>query len=128
MGYLIRLRETILLSGGGLLLEVPNLYAYDSFEVAHLVSYSPHTLTQAVEKAGFEIVKLEQHGRPRSALLPLYLTVLARPGSDPQRTFHLRPEKRVALKRRVGMLCRRVLERLSPKRAWKDMEFLPTDF
>jgi 2-polyprenyl-3-methyl-5-hydroxy-6-metoxy-1,4-benzoquinol methylase len=116
VGYLTHLREALLDSHGRLLLEVPNLYAHDSFEVAHLVSFSSHTLTQTVEKAGFDIVKLERHGRPRSQLLPLFITVLARPAASP--IYKLRPEKRVALKRWIGMFRRRVLERLFPKRAW----------
>lgn len=118
VGYLVHLRETLLNKAGWLLLEVPNLYAHDSFEIAHLVSYSPHTLMQTLEKAGFEIIRLEQHGRPRSKLLPLYLTVLARPLPGVPRTWNLLPEKQVAFKRRAGMLRRRLLERLFPKQAW----------
>jgi 2-polyprenyl-3-methyl-5-hydroxy-6-metoxy-1,4-benzoquinol methylase len=114
--YLVHLREVLLDPAGWLLLEVPNLYAHDSFEVAHLVSYSPGTLKQTLEKAGFEIVRLEQHGRPRSKMLPLYITLLGCPA--PSRTFRLNPEKRVALKRRLGILRRRSLERLFPKQAW----------
>ena len=118
VGYLAHLREKLLTSDGWLLLEVPNLYAHDSFEIAHLVSYSPHTLEQVLEKAGFDPVKSEQHGRPRSRLLPLYISLLAHPASSSRRTFILRPEKRVTVKRRVGMLRRRILERLFPKQAW----------
>jgi trans-aconitate methyltransferase len=116
VGSLTHLLETVLAPDGWLLLEVPNLYAHDSFEVAHLVSFSSHTLAQTVEKAGFEIVKLERHGRPRSQLLPLYITVLARP--EVSQVHKLLPEKQVLLKRRIGMFRRRILERLLPKRAW----------
>jgi len=116
VGYLVHLRECVLTSDGRLLLEVPNLYAHDSFEVAHLVSYCSHTLTQTLEKAGFELVKLKKHGRPRSKMLPLYITLLADPAVS--RTFNIRPEKQVMLKRRAGMLRRRLLERLFPKSAW----------
>jgi 2-polyprenyl-3-methyl-5-hydroxy-6-metoxy-1,4-benzoquinol methylase len=118
VGYLIHLRETLLDPKGWLLLEVPNLYAHDSFEVAHLVSYSPHTLLQTLEKAGFEVAKMEQHGRPRSDVLPLYITLLARPNPAHSRSGHVRPERQVPLKRRFGMLRRRILEKLMPKRAW----------
>lgn len=118
VGYLVHLRGSFLTPDGWLLLEVPNLYAHDSFEIAHLVSYSSHTLKQTLEKAGYGLVKLEKHGRPRSKLLPLYLTVLARPLPGAPRTCNLLPEKRVAFKRRVGMLRRRLLERLFPKQAW----------
>lgn len=118
IGYLAHLRETLLTPDGWLLLEVPNLYAHDSFETAHLVSYSSHTLMQVLEKAGFDVVRLEKHGRPRSALLPLYVTLLSRPRSGAPRTWSLRSEKLVAFKRQAGMLRRRLLERLFPVRAW----------
>jgi 2-polyprenyl-3-methyl-5-hydroxy-6-metoxy-1,4-benzoquinol methylase len=118
VGYLVHLREALLDPRGWLLLEVPNLYAHDSFEVAHLVSYSAHTLLQTLEKAGFEVVKEERHGRPRSALLPLYITLLARPQTSSSRLLDIRPEKQVALKRQAGMLRRRIIEKLFPERAW----------
>lgn len=118
--YLVDLRETYLTDSGTLLLEVPNLYAHDCFEVAHLVSFSAHTLSQMVLRAGYEILAVHKHGWPRSHLLPLYMTMLARPAlmDSPHRTVHLRREKNVALKRRVGMLQRRILQKLSPHRAW----------
>jgi len=116
VGYLAYLRETILVSDGKLLLEVPNLYAHDSFKVAHLVSYSAHSLAQVVTKAGYEVIALEKHGHPRSELLSLYITLLARPAVA--RAWSLRPERGVALKRRLGMLRRRALEKIFPKRTW----------
>lgn len=116
VGYLAGLRECRLAADGWLLVEVPNLYAHDSFEVAHLVSFSAHTLGQTLQKAGFEVVRQELHGRPRSELIPLYLTVLARPAQA--RPFQLRPESYVQLKRRFGMLRRSLLTQLYPRRAW----------
>ena len=68
-----------------------------------------------MQRAGYEIVKLEAHGRPRSELLPLYLTMLAKPG---KMAGAIQPEKGVARKRQLGMLRRRVLQKLFPKRAW----------
>jgi 2-polyprenyl-3-methyl-5-hydroxy-6-metoxy-1,4-benzoquinol methylase len=118
VGYLGHLREALLEPQGWLLLEVPNLYAHDSFEVAHLVSYSAHTLVQTLEKAGFEICKVEQRGRPRSAVLPLYITLLARPKTAFSQSRDVRAEKQVPFKRRIGMLRRRILEKLMPSRAW----------
>jgi SAM-dependent methyltransferase len=115
--YLANLRENLLRPGGWLLVEVPNLYAHDSFEVAHLVSYSAHTLRQALGKAGFEIIALEQHGRPRSRLLPLYLTALARSMKDFAPSEVL-AERGVRLKRGGGMARRWLLERLFPWLAW----------
>ena len=116
VGYLTHLREALLAPNGWLLLEVPNLYAHDSFEIAHLYSFSSHTLTQIVEKAGFEVIKLERHGRPRSQLLSLYVTMLARPAAF--QIHKLRPEKGVAFKRKAGMFWRRVIEHLFPQKAW----------
>lgn len=115
--YLTVLREKWLMTDGYLLVEVPNLYAHDSFEVAHLVSFSAHTLSQTLQKAGFEIIALEGHGRPRSEILPLYLTVLARSQTNPG-TYHLQAERGVKLKRWTGMLRRGLLTRLYPQRAW----------
>lgn len=119
VGYLIHLREKLLAPGGWLLLEVPNLYAHDSFEVAHLLAFSPHTLRETLRRAGFEIIKFEQHGRPNSTLFPLFLTVLCRPAAQPD-LAPVQPERGVAFKRQVGMFQRRVLERLFPAQAWKD--------
>jgi len=115
--YLVQLRQELLKPNGWLLLEVPNLYAHDSFEVAHLSSFSIHTLVQTLKQAGFEIVALRQHGAPRSRLLPLYITVLARPLPKPL-SIAVVPERGVERKRRIGMLRRRVLSRLFPSKAW----------
>jgi len=115
--YLDELRKGMLTKNGWLLVEVPNLYAHDSFEVAHLVSYSEHTLRQMLSKAGFEVVTLEAHGRPRSRLLPLYLTALAQPLDKPD-GFQVQGEAGVRFKRWQGMARRRVLERLLPWLAW----------
>jgi SAM-dependent methyltransferase len=117
--YLAQLRDAILTPGGWLLLEVPNLYAHDSFEVAHLVSYNAHSLVQVVTKAGYEIVALEKHGRPHSALLPLYISLLARPVT--LQTWGLQPEHFVAFKRCLGMFWRRLIIRLFPRWAWKEL-------
>jgi trans-aconitate methyltransferase len=115
VGYLTYLSEKFLTKSGWLLIEVPNLYCHDSFELAHLISFSAHTLRQTLQQAGYDIVKLEAHGRPRSALLPLYLTVLARPA---QRAGEIVTEKHVARKRQLGMFRRRVVQKIFPKRAW----------
>jgi len=117
VGYLTALREDVLDPDGHLLLEVPNLFAHDCFEVAHLVSYSPHMLSQTLSKAGFKTLFLRQHGLPRSTILPLYITALAKPNSNIH-TSRVKPERNVKFKRNLGMLRRRVLTRLFPGRAW----------
>ncbi len=119
VGTLSHVREKLLDSAGWLLIEVPNLYFHDSFEPAHLVAYSAHTLQQMLEKAGFEVLRLEKHGRPRSDWLPLYITLLARPRPDAQQPFRVRPERFVAPKRKLTMFARHLLERLFPGWIWK---------
>jgi len=114
--YLQNLREKYLDSSGWLLLEVPNLYAHDCFEVAHLISFSAHTLAQVVTKAGYRVVQLRAHGQPRSQLIPLYLTLLSRPDSNP--SLSLKPDHLVRTKRQVGFIHRWFVERLFPERAW----------
>ena len=80
--YLQNLRDKFLEPGGWLLLEVPNLYAHDCFEVAHLVSFSAHTLSQVVRKAGFRVIQLRPTDCLVPELIPLYLTLLAQPDSS----------------------------------------------
>jgi hypothetical protein len=80
-----------------------------------------------VQQAGFEPVAVQAHGQPRSRLLHLYLTVLARPSSGglpsvPLSSLPIRPETRVAFKRKAGIQIRRLIERLLPAQAW-----LPVD-
>lgn len=113
--YLGELRGDLLAPEGRLLVEVPNLYAHDSFEVAHLVAYSQHTLTQVFKKAGYEIIAVLEHGRPRSRIIPLYITLLAQPAPN---SFRLVPERGVRQKRRWGLLHRRLVTRLLPRLAW----------
>jgi SAM-dependent methyltransferase len=133
--YLTMLRQEWLTAGGWLLVEVPNLYGHDCFEIAHLVSFSPHTLEQTLQKAGFRIQARLEHGRPRSELIPLYITALARPASDESiRDVPVRnegsaitnsvtyqrviPENGVRRKRKVAIFRRKVVTRLSPRKAW----------
>jgi len=115
--YLSALKENTITGDGWVLLEVPNLYCHDSFEVAHTASFSEHTLSQSLNKAGFQIEAFLAHGMPRSSMHPLYLSALARPTSIAS-TFKLEPERGVRRKRQIGLLRRRILTRLFPKRAW----------
>jgi 2-polyprenyl-3-methyl-5-hydroxy-6-metoxy-1,4-benzoquinol methylase len=120
VAYLRCLRSELLADDGLLLLEVPNLYAHDSFEIAHMVAFSLHTLTQTLCKAGFNVIQSRKHGKPRSQLLPLYITVLARPVKDGSPVIQNlpQPEAYVPIKRRLGMLRRRILQKLFPHQAW----------
>ncbi len=114
--YLANLRLTMLEPGGWLLLEVPNLYAHDSFEIAHLVSYCRHTLEQVLHRADFQVLQVRQHGLPRSRVIPLYITLLASSGS--QVNAAVKPDHLVRLKRQAGLARRWWVERLFPQQAW----------
>ncbi len=118
LAYLKHVRERLLEPQGWLLLEVPNLYAHDCFEVAHLFSYSTHSLSQLVAVAGFKVVKLHAQGLPRSRLIPLYLTLLARPASAETQATPFRKEAGIKLKRQFGLFRRRLTEKLLPRYAW----------
>ena len=121
--YLTELRQQYLHPNGHVLLEVPNLFCHDSFEIAHMSSFSQHTLAETLQQSGFSIVALKTQGSPRSKVLPLYLTVLAQP--DKNRTnYNVKPENWVLQKRELGMFYRRVIQRLLPKIAWVDFKSL----
>lgn len=121
VAYLANLRKNLLAEDGALLIEVPNLYAHDCFEIAHLVSYSQHTLRELLRIAGYTLLAFQQHGQPRSEIIPLYLTALARPLGQEENPGRVIPEQGVRRKRRLGLLRRRVLTRISPKRAWRPL-------
>ncbi len=112
------IREDLLTDEGFLLLEVPNFYAHDSYELAHLVCYTPHTLRQVVQQAGYRVVQVRAHGVPRSALLNLYLTVLAVPLPEGQAPPPVKPDRHVRRKRQLGFLYRRIVQKIAPHRAW----------
>jgi 2-polyprenyl-3-methyl-5-hydroxy-6-metoxy-1,4-benzoquinol methylase len=114
--YLNQLKTMWLTSTGLLLIEVPNLYAHDSFEVAHLTSFSQSTLVETLKKAGYTIKGLLKHGQPRSNMIPLYITLLAIPSKNLHERINR--ERGIRMKRRAGIAHRRILERLLPGQAW----------
>ncbi len=116
-----QLREDLLNENGLLLVEVPNFYAHDSYELAHLSCFTEHTLQALLKQAGFEPVAFRKHGMPRSEILPLYLTILAKP-SQTSTQEQLKPEDHVRLKRNLGMLKRKIQTKLNPSRAWLSVE------
>lgn len=126
VAYLRTLREKLLQPEGWLLLEVPNLYAHDSFEVAHLLAFSPRTLMQTVRQAGYEVQFLRQTGLPRSRLIPLYIQLLARPVVAADKPT-LIPEKLVRLKRQLGLGQRKLLTRLFPLLAWQSPDTMSSE-
>jgi SAM-dependent methyltransferase len=120
VGYLSRLHKEFLSQDGRLLIEVPNLYAHDCFEVAHLSAFSEQSLSRTLRKCGFSVIDIKKHGKPRSELLPLYLTALAHTYcGDPTNTpSYGSVDRGVRFKRSAGMVRRRIIERLFPARAW----------
>lgn len=122
IGMLALIRRELLTRDGVLILEVPNFYAHDSYELAHLACYTPHTLREALQKAGFELVTLKRHGAPRSAVLNLYLTVIARPVNAGAQARPVRRERSVRFKRQWGCFYRRVMQKLFPQRAWLPLQ------
>ena len=115
--YLLDLNRQFLDGNGYLLLEVPNLYFHDSFETAHMSSFSSHTLVETLKKSDFSVVTAMRHGAPRSKLLPLYVTVLSK-ASHNASSLAVKPERMVRWRRELGMLLKRVLLRLLPNQTW----------
>jgi hypothetical protein len=128
--YLSKLRDDLLVENGSLFIEVPNLYAHESFEVAHLVSYSESTLRSVLQRAGFKVkaivkhgkphseilpIYLMKHGKPHSEILPIYLSIIAQPGE------HVAPpaERFVSFKRKWGRIKTFIISWLWPKKAWR---------
>ncbi len=118
VGFLAMLRTDLLKESGVLLLEVPNFYAHESYELAHLACYTPHTLQQVLRKAGFHVFFFQRHGFPRSALLNLYLTALAQPLPEDAPNWTVKRDRLVGIKRGAGLLYRRAVQKLSPHKAW----------
>ena len=121
VGTLKKIRKELLAAGGNLLIEVPNFYAHDSYELAHLACFTPHTLQETLKKAGFQVVRLKRHGEPRSDLLNLYLTALAMPSGKAVKDSAPNPDRFVRLKRSLGMLYRRLAQKFFPHRAWRPL-------
>jgi len=118
VGMLSTIRRELLNESGILLLEVPNFYAHDSFELAHLACYTPHSLQTVLRQAGYHVFFFHRHGFPRSSLLNLYLTALAQPLPDDAPQPQLTRERMVRLKRQAGMLYRQAIQKLFPHQAW----------
>jgi len=113
-----RIRKELLSPDGLLLVEVPNFYAHDSYELAHLSCFTPHTLKTVLSQAGFDVKGVLRHGKPRSALLNLYITAFARPLPEGSLPPALTPERHVQRKRKMGLFYRRVVQKVLPHRAW----------
>lgn len=117
VAYLRELRAETLTADGWLLVEVPNLFAHNSFELAHMTAFSAHTLGQTLTQAGFEVIAERKHGLPLSEIIPLYLTALARPRRE-QKEVDVQPERIVWWKRKLSMVTWFVVSWIRPQQAW----------
>ncbi len=118
VGYLAGVREKWLEPAGFLLVEVPNLFGHFSLERPHLFCFHAATLRRALGEAGFEAIGLSAHGAPRSRLIPLYLTALARPASGLSSLRIRSSAGGVRLRRKLGMLWHRLATRFATRWAW----------
>lgn len=118
IGMLRVIRTKLLKESGILLLEVPNFYAHESYELAHLACYTPHTLQMVLRQAGYHVFFFHRHGFPRSSLLNLYLTLLAQPLPDDISLPPVTRDRMVGIKRRTGLLYRRAVHKLFPHKTW----------
>ncbi len=116
--YLSDLKNRFLAPDGLLLIEVPNLYAHDCFELAHLVSFSRKTLGNILNKAGYSVIRTKVHGEPRSKILPLYIDVLAVTSTSNAGQDWISKEVGVWFKRKSALFVRKILQKLFPSLAW----------
>jgi len=112
------IREKLLAPNGLLLVEVPNFYAHDSYELAHLSCFTAHSLRAVLEQAGFDVKEILRHGAPRSAVLNLYLTAAVMPLPEGAPLPPVIPDRKMRLKRKISFLYRRGVQKLLPHRAW----------
>jgi len=118
LDVLNKIRDELLVPDGFLLLEVPNFYAHECYELAHITCFTPHTFQGMIEQGGFQVLSYIKSGKPRSALLNLYLTIIAKPLLDASSISSIKPDRFVLLKRWMGCLYRRVVQKLFPDKAW----------
>ena len=119
IGSLTSIGQRWLARDGYLLVEVPNLLGHQALEYAHLTAFTKGSLHALLGQAGFKKIFLRTHGMPRSKLIPLYLTALARWQGAPVAPNKIRSSPRgVRLRRRLGLLWRGIVTRWMPWWAW----------
>jgi len=94
--------------GGVVLMETPNSTVQNSTHIYHPYCFSRASLTQLYGGHGFEIVSLRASGRPSSALIPRYLTLVAR---RKEGAIAPRTNPNNGLDRRLGHGWRRAIKR-----------------
>ncbi|NIM94811.1 MAG: methyltransferase domain-containing protein [Anaerolineales bacterium] len=117
--YLRELRRLWITSDGHLLIEVPNLYGHQALEHSHLTAFSADTLKEMLMQAGYLVVDIYVHGQPRSRIIPLYITALARPLEDGSEPGPVRSDGRgVSFRRKWGNGWRNFASRYLTRWAW----------
>jgi SAM-dependent methyltransferase len=126
--YLCRLRQTWIKPSGYLLIEVPNFYGHQSYEISHLTAFTPATLRQMLKAARFRLIKMSIHGRPRSPILPLYITALAEAVGDGFDRSTIRTNTGlVRWRRRLGCWYTRTMTARFPRWTWRELPELESD-
>jgi SAM-dependent methyltransferase len=113
------IRRQWMTDDGILLVEVPNLFGHTCFEIAHLAAFSPAALEGTLRRAGFEVLQLKSHGAPRSKIIPLYLTAIARPEPSLESNDNSLPSYLGTRARRAwGKTWKRLAGSIAPSLAW----------
>jgi SAM-dependent methyltransferase len=121
VSYLKNLRQNYLAADGKLLIEVPNLFGHSSYEVSHLSAFYAGSLKRCLQLAGFRTMAGITHGNPRSPILRLYLTVLAKPTDlAPDPTRWRTNLWMVDRRRRFGTWFREMMSYRLPNWTWKE--------
>jgi len=116
--YLKNLKLQWISSAGSLLLEVPNLFGHQTFERSHLFAFSPQSIVEMLHQTGFNVRKLWVHGKPRSLLIPLYISVLASPAADRATRAIRSSSSGIRWRRKRGMIWRRFVTKFAARWAW----------
>ena len=118
VNFLKNLKEHWISNAGSLLIEVPNLFGHQAFERSHLFAFSTQLIKEILRQAGFSVRKLWVHGKPRSLLIPLYITVLASPAENSTMRNIRSSSSGIRRRRKMGMLWRRLVTKFAARWAW----------
>ncbi len=94
---------------GVVLMETPNSTVQNSTHIYHPYCFSQDSLRRLFEGHGFEIVSLRASGRPSSALIPRYLTLVAKRGASEKQLTTTGPNG--GFDRRLGHGWRQAVQR-----------------
>lgn len=105
--FLNHLRSSVLNPTGYLLIEVPNLFFHEYFELAHVFAFSKDSLTNLLFESGFEVINSKIHGFP-GHFTPRYITLIATIQSNPGTIIIIPPKcKKIRVTRLFGIALSR---------------------